>query len=721
MTRIKYIRTLMKVNYYILIFGLIASQAAFSQLPFPEFTKQLVKLNKEDLPEKIDELASGHLKKNPKADKNIQLWKYYVSDSLRLKTEADSLVKIIIPKYKGTYPLIDIRAYIRLGNLSNDANDFEKAIQYFFEAQSIAEKLKNNKVLAIAKRNIGLSYMKLDENKTAQKYLLSSLKLYEKDKDSAGIANVTISLGNVYKDLGLFDEAEKYYFISLELSKKQNNQRLLAGLYNNLGNLERRRGNKEEALDYFLKATEMNKKSGNKLWLSFNYNNIGNTYSDLKKYHKAIEFYKLSNELKYELNDSLSLMTGFQGLSDAYLGINDYKNAFHYLKKYIELKDTLNIVNQANMLKDFEARYESEKQAILIKQLTTDEKLQAEKNKTLELKVQRNWNLVLLFIFAGVILMGGIALLLRSNKAKKQTNDLLNSKNIEIQNSNFALQETLKQLSKKNKEIIDSINYATYIQRASLPNIAQQTTDFLHFELFFSPKDIVSGDFYFSYQLYNKSIFGVADCTGHGVPGAMVSLVGMNSLDKVVREESHTDSADMVESLNKHVLESLHRGDQLINDGMDISFCYLDHEARILHFTGAHHNAFILREGTYVNPDILSDHIQVKIQSENKTLFVLNGARRPIGKTHSRESFFEVQFDVQQSDRIILFSDGYADQIGGGNDKKLKKGKMLDLIMDSANKSVSEQMQFLKDQFEIWQGKGEQVDDVCMLITEIKK
>jgi serine phosphatase RsbU (regulator of sigma subunit) len=340
---------------------------------------------------------------------------------------------------------------------------------------------------------------------------------------------------------------------------------------------------------------------------------------------------------------------------------------------------------------------------------------------SLELKAQKNRNLFTMSILVGLILLAGIGILFRTNKSRRKANILLNSKNEEIESSNVALQGALTELSVKNREIIDSINYATYIQRATLPNITKQSSDYLQFEVIFEPKDIVSGDFYFSYHLSNRSVFGLADCTGHGVPGAMVSLIGMNSLEKVIRETTFTTTSQMVESLNQHVVESLDHGSTAVNDGMDLSFCELNHENNILRFTGANHSAYILRNNSVMDESILDAQIQLKSCNDSHSLVCLIGTRRPIAHSVSQESFSQVSIKLVKGDRIVLFSDGYADQFGGEKSKKLKKGAMLDFLIRSSQLNVSEQSEFMKEQFDKWKGNLEQVDDVCMLFVEVKR
>lgn len=710
----------MSTRSIILLIFIVLTSSISAQVGYNDLTNKIKNLESPDLEKKVEILYSAQLKKTPNAQTKLKFWKFYIYDSLGVYGKADTLAAEL--KSKANELKDDYSAFIfsRLGDIEVDLNQFEKAINLYHSGLKIAKKYDNQEYMASFKRSIGTAYLKLDQNNTAEKYLRESLSIYTSIEDTLGMANASISLGNAMKDQGNLDDAEMYYKKSLVLAQKLGNNRLIAGNYNNLGNVERRRNKHRKALEYFFKALEMNKKSGNVLWESFNYHNIGNAYSDLKEHEKAIDFFILSNKLKLELGDSLSLVNGYLGLSDAYAAISDYKNAYAYLRLHSRLEDTLQIAEQAAQLKELEAIYESEKKEAEILQLTTEKELEEVKNGSLEMKAQKNRNLLTLAIFAGLILLVGIGLLWRANKSRRKANDLLNSKNELIEKSNVALQSALGELSEKNKEIIDSINYATYIQRATLPNITQHSSDSLQFELFFAPKDIVSGDFYFSYQLYNKSIFGVADCTGHGVPGAMVSLVGMNSLEKVIREEKHVTTGEMVESLNAHVVESLYRGSETLNDGMDISFCHFDHENNMLYFTGANHSAYILRQNSFMDENVFDTNIQQKGRTDMFTLLCLSGTRRPIGKSHSNQAFAQISIKLLKGDRIVLFSDGYADQIGGEKAKKLKKGAMLEFILRSGELPVSNQAEFMNRQFDQWKGDNEQVDDVCMLFIDVK-
>ncbi len=701
---------------YVILFCLCTQGFLLSaQDPNQVLTKRLGNCEGDDCVAKISRTYDYALK-SKKTDKTaLQFWTFYVYDSLSLDQQADSICRILLKDKNHGKILGAHRLYVMVGNQQMDSSNFEGAITFFYKALKLTQTQKLRREEGQVQRLIGLGYLKLDKQKEAENHLRTSLTIAQEVNNDLDKANAAISLGNSLKDQNKVKESVRYYELSLKLALKINNERLVAGNYNNLGNAYRRLKKLKEAIVYFNKALEMNEKTGNKLWISFNYHNLGMTYTDLKQYDKAIRFHQLSNEIKRAIGDSLSMVSGYEGLSNAYAAKGDYKHAYNYLKLHIRLKDTLNLIEQANALSVLETKYETEKKEARIKQLQTENELRHIRNEKLTEDAAKTRNYFLLSGLALIFLAIGFVFVLRSNRIRKKVNELLQEKNVEIQQSHEALQQAMEELSIKNKEIIDSINYATYIQEASLPNMSYKIDDKLRYELFFAPKDIVSGDFYFSYQQYNRSVFGVGDCTGHGVPGAMVSLIGMNSMDKVVREERHNDSASIVESFNEHVLLSLHRGDAMINDGMDLSLCLFDHVSREIQFTGANHNALIIRQKR--THKLLSS--EVKIENESVAIGWLPGARRPIGRTLSKENFYVSSEALEPSDRVVLFSDGYADQTGGEIRKKLKRANMMQLLLDSAHLPIGEQMNFMKQAFTDWKADMEQVDDVCLMIVEI--
>ena len=658
--------------------------------------------------------VDSEIRKNKEQKFEWLAWEVGVLDSIG-SDNRDSILALIPIKF---IPDLKFGAsvYLALGKQKADSSQFNDAIVLFYKGLKLAQKNAFPYAEASIQRQIALSYLKLDEYKKAESHLLSSLKIGKELDDPLLQANAFISLGNAVKEQKRYAEAIRYYNQSLNIAKQLKNKRLIAGNYNNLGNVMRRTKKYNEALNYFFKALEMNKASNNQEWISFNYNNIGQTYQDLSNYPEAITYFKKSCELKQEIGDSLNLISSYLGLSGAYAKNNSYKAAYEFLEKHNSLKDTMNLQEQARALEELETKYETEKKEAQIKNLQIQGELQKEREQRLNEQAEKNRNYVLLAVGLVLFLCGGLLILIRSNRQKQLSNTLLNSKNAEIAKSHFALSEAMDELQVKNKEVLDSINYANYIQQASLPNLKQLKSPHLDLELFFAPKDIVSGDFYFLFPRKDAIIFGIGDCTGHGVPGAMVSLIGMNGLEKVTKENTHLDTASMVEDVNQFLLKSLHRGSSTINDGMDLSFCIFEPQTKTLYFTGANHNALIIRAKS--NNDRLD--FPVKYENESTQMGVINGTRRPVGRSFVNVPFENNQFSCLSGDRIVLFSDGYADQIGGEINKKMKRTNMMNLLLVSSAETVEDQINYMRDAFYKWKKNTEQVDDVCVMIVEIK-
>lgn len=248
-------------------------------------------------------------------------------------------------------------------------------------------------------------------------------------------------------------------------------------------------------------------------------------------------------------------------------------------------------------------------------------------------------------------------------------------------------------LSQQNKEIINSITYAKRLQDAILPSENAMIQWFKDSMVIYKPKDIVSGDFYWLEEADDKIFFAVADCTGHGVPGAMVSVLGHNSLNRCINEYGLRDAGKILDTLTELVEKTLSKNDHSVSDGMDIALCVWDKKDH-LQFAGANNPLYLIRDGELI---------------ETK------GDKQPIGKFISRVPFTSHDIKLKKGDSIYLFSDGYADQFGGPKGKKLKYAVFKRYIME-LNQYKSEKIhQELSQRFEDWKGDMEQIDDVCVM------
>lgn len=252
----------------------------------------------------------------------------------------------------------------------------------------------------------------------------------------------------------------------------------------------------------------------------------------------------------------------------------------------------------------------------------------------------------------------------------------------------------------KNKEIIDSINYAKRLQHAILPDFEEMYEGLGDSFLLYKPKDIVSGDFYWLFKDGDSLLVATVDCTGHGVPGAMVSVVGANGLDRCVREFDLRKPSEILEKLSDLVTLTFATEQYEVRDGMDIAIVHYNKNTREIQYCGAHNPLWI----------IPADADEIRETKADK---------QPIGKYEYRKPFTNHTFQLNQGDTVYLFSDGYADQFGGPLGKKFKYSTLKKLLLDNCRKPMMEQHDILSDTFESWRGNLEQNDDVCMIAFRI--
>ncbi len=292
-------------------------------------------------------------------------------------------------------------------------------------------------------------------------------------------------------------------------------------------------------------------------------------------------------------------------------------------------------------------------------------------------------------------------LLYRGYRIKNRNNNILLEKNVKIE-------QQKNEIEKSNKNINSSINYASRIQNSVLPNESVLKEFVKDSFVLWKPKNIVSGDFYFV-KNYNGTLYlSAADCTGHGVPGALMSMLGITLINEIIRKPNIYSSSQVVEELRKQIKLSLQQtgqqGEQ--QDGMDIAFCSINLSNLEMSFAGAHNSCLIFRNENEIN---------------NKThhLYVLDADHQPVGIYAKERPFTEHKFQLQTNDILYIFSDGYASQFGGTRKEKLKIKPFQQYLSEICHLDLSEQKQVLEDKFEKWKGDNEQTDDILVIGVRI--
>ena len=273
-------------------------------------------------------------------------------------------------------------------------------------------------------------------------------------------------------------------------------------------------------------------------------------------------------------------------------------------------------------------------------------------------------------------------------------------------------------IEEKNRDITDSINYAQRIQKALLPSDKKLSSYFDDYFVLFRPKDIVSGDFYWANKLNNKILFTAADCTGHGVPGSIMSIIGNNGLENVIKNNSNISASEVLEQHTDFVINTFKQsGDANIKDGMDMALCVFDKENMILEFAGAHNPLYLVRNKNKGFDNFLTEDL-LKLSNDNYNLFEIKADKQPVGDFEFRKPFNNNIINLLKGDTIYIFSDGYADQFGGPKGKKYKYKPFKRLILDIQEKALSEQRNILETSILEWMNydneEYEQVDDIIV-------
>lgn len=327
-------------------------------------------------------------------------------------------------------------------------------------------------------------------------------------------------------------------------------------------------------------------------------------------------------------------------------------------------------------------------------------KIKAElKESNAILENQKTINIVTIIVLVIIAILGGIAF--KNYRTQKTQASIISKQKTIAESQRDEIQTQHQQLEEKNREITDSITYAKRIQEAILPPLKLVQSKLENSFILYIPKDIVAGDFYWMETTKNDLgeeliLFAAADCTGHGVPGAMVSVVCSNALNKSVNEFKLTKPNEILNKTRELVIQRFEKSEEDVNDGMDIALCAFNPKSRKLEYAGAHNPLWIIRKNS-------------------KDVESIRANKQPIGKHIDFTAFDNHSIQLNKGDSIYLFSDGYIDQFGGEKGKKLKSTNFKKLLLSLQSEEMSVQHQKLKQYFSKWRGKEEQLDDVCVI------
>ncbi|CAG0959850.1 hypothetical protein FLAV_00640 [Flavobacteriales bacterium] len=580
-------------------------------------------------------------------------------------------------------------AFRQAGNINYRAEYYDRAIDLYFQSVRLYEKINDPVGVLRTYNNIGNAYTEqgiISNDSTAflkAIEILNNAVILSKKHDTLSIHNLYNNIGNAYKELKQYKNALSYYNLSYPYYLKRKDNNGIEFSLINLGETYLLLAKETDKSEYYAKAMEYFM-----FWKS-NYLNSSNNERQAFMLCNIGEVFMLMNDLqvaeKY-LNEAYSIavktgkkdirkLTAYQ-LSEIYKKKNNVAKAYTYMNIYTTLKDSLQAISSYKNMQLLQAFYESERK---------DREIETLKIETLE-KDKKNAELrtytIAAFAAGTFVLLIAFALFYLYRLKQK---------------NNFKLKQAYSLLEISNKRISDSITYAKRIQSSVLPDSEKINKIFSESFVYFKPRDVVSGDFYWVGETSEHKFIVVADCTGHGVPGAILSMLAFSMLENVINVKKIEQPAKILLELDKQMISLLQQQNvSKQDDGMDISICRIDKNNNNLCFSGANQNAYLIHNN--------------QIQTLSGSIFSIGG----FNKNYIKE-FKEITVLMEKNTMLYLSTDGFADQFGGKKGNKFLVSNLENLFVELTRNPVSEQLKEIDRAFLNWKGNQRQTDDVLVV------
>jgi serine phosphatase RsbU (regulator of sigma subunit) len=582
--------------------------------------------------------------------------------------------------------------------------NYPKAVEYHLKALGVNEKNHDEAGMSSSYHNIGNIYLDKKEFNTALEYYLKSIAINEKLGNKVMLSNTSNNIGNTYKNAGDIANAIVWYTKSFVIRKELNDSKGLASSYINIGTLfisisgmppdsvqkytqslqlriksDARQALLDSAYLMQKEAIAINEKLNNKVALAFSYKALGKIGVQRSDPAMAIDQFKKAYQYASEASDPALQIDISRELYEAYKKNGRHSEALSWFEKYNTMNAELSSEENQKEFGRQEAKFEYEKQQALDEVVRQKERAIAE--------TARQQQQVILWFTLFVLLLAVIisVLIYQRLKISRYQNKVIESQKKEVEGQKLLVEE-------KQKEILGSINYAKRIQYTLLANRDYIDSHIPDNFILFQPKDIVSGDFYWATRHRNKFYLAVCDSTGHGVPGAFMSLLNISFLNEAINEKNIEAPNEIFDYVRERLIASVSQDGA--KDGMDGILLCIDLETKICQYAAAN-NA----------PVLIS----------NNKLTDLPKDKMPVGMGEKTSHFILYTINASAGDMLYLFTDGYADQFGGTRGKKFMRKRLNDLLLNTHTFSLDEQQDIIRQKFVDWKGELEQVDDVCIV------
>lgn len=607
-------------------------------------------------------------------------------------------------------------AYNNLGALHRDQGRYPQALEYFQKACQIREAIGDVRGLASSYTNLGAIHDMLEQSERGLEYLMRAVRIRDSINDKRGLAYTYTNLGSAYYKMKCYPEAIDYYQKAAQIRLSLGDKGRIADTYNSIGSLYETQSSYDSALFYYKMAYSFAINSDDKAELADIYANLGSIYQKKGLYDKALLYQDSAILLANLMHANNLLMLVHRDMAVTYArlaqggAVQYWPKAYRHYELFTAYKDS--IINEDNIrqLERLQNQFDYEKkEAILKAQQEQERAVAAAEVKRRE--VQRNLSLLAFSIaLIGMGTFGTLYRMIRRQKKLLQAqSEEINQKNADLELYNAELQATNKALEasnevvrqqadallEKNQEILDSIRYAQRIQQAILPPDEKCKRLLPDSFLLYLPRDIVAGDFYWVEETEKYLYVGVADATGHGVPGAFVSIVCAGALNKALLEENLEIPGQILRRVKTLVSQQLTQDGGKIRDGMDIGLIRINKDnGREIVFSGANRPLWI------INAD--------------GQLLEFAGTKQAIGYSEVEVEFKDVHIDLQGQvpAMLYMFTDGLVDQMGGPKGRKLMAKGLREVLSGLYLRPVEAQAVALEKFFIEWRGNMHQMDDV---------
>lgn len=600
------------------------------------------------------------------------------------------------------------KSYNNIASAYIDIPDYYQAIENGFKAIKIYTAIRERSVhVAKSLTMIGLAYQGLKDFDKALDYFQQALDLNKSLGDRSEIASSLNNIANIYVTLGeeskdLIDKKTKFMFAldnytkSLDILDGSDEKELIATVYSNIGNIYWNLLDFPQALKYLNKSMDAYRDIDNKNGIALSYNNLSKHFQLQKQFDASNKNALSALALADSIQDAEQIQNACEYLSSNYYQMKQFEKSLFYYKRYIAEKDKLLNVEGAKKLVQEESRMEFEKkeQQLKLEQEKQNAIAEAENKRQRVIIWSAGVGLFLFIVFSAFIYN-------RFRVTNKQKKIIEEQKGL-MEEKNSALEIANAEVAQKNKDITDSIQYAKRIQRALLASDTLLKKNLPEYFVLYKPKDIVSGDFYWANFVNGKFLIITADCTGHGVPGAFMSLLNISLLNEITIQRKITSPDLVLNNVRDQIISILNpEGTETESkDGMDCMLCSFDIKNKKLEFAAANNPLWILKNGSSEIEEFKPD-------------------KQPVGFHSVYKPFTLHSTSLEKGDIVYAFTDGFADQFGGPKGKKFKYKQLEELVLANAHLPMNEQKNILEKSFVSWQGDLEQIDDVLVIGVRI--